>query len=47
MMDANDVGDVKESAMHQPLLVEPLVVLQRGPVCRVSTELPYTLWMVQ
>ena len=46
-MAANDVGDVKESAMHQPLLSpdEPLVVvvLQCGQVCLVSTELPYTL----
>jgi len=27
MMAANDVGDIKESTMHQPLLVEPLVVV--------------------
>jgi len=42
MMAANDAGDVKESAMHQPLLSpdEPLVVvvvLQCGQVCLVST----------
>ncbi|KAJ8350762.1 hypothetical protein SKAU_G00258920 [Synaphobranchus kaupii] len=47
MMAANDVGDVKESAMHQPLLSpdDPLVVavLQCGQVCLVNTELPYTL----
>ncbi|KAJ8349455.1 hypothetical protein SKAU_G00245850 [Synaphobranchus kaupii] len=47
MMAANDVGDVQESAMHQPLLSpdDPLVVavLQCGQVCLVNTELPYTL----
>lgn len=46
-MAANDVGDVKESAMHQPLLSpdELLVVavLQYGQVCPLGTELPYTL----
>ena len=46
-MTANDVGEVKEGAMHQPLLSldEPLVVvvLQCGQVCLVNTELPYTL----
>ena len=43
MMAANNVGDVKESTMHQPLLSpdEPLVVvvLQCGQVCLVNTEL--------
>ena len=48
MMAANEVGDVEENAMHQPLLSpdKPLVVvvvLQCGQVCLVSTELPYTL----
>ena len=50
MTAANDIGDIKGSAMHQPLLSpdKPLVVvLQCGQVCIVSTELPYTLWMVQ
>ena len=44
MMAANDVGDVKESAMHQPSPDDPLVVvvLQCGQVCLVNTELPYT-----
>lgn len=43
-MATNAVGDVKEKAMHQPLLSpdEPLevVVLQSGQVCLVNTELP-------
>ena len=47
MMAVNDVGDIKESALHQTLLSpdKPLVVvvLQCGQVCLVSTELPYTL----
>ena len=46
MMAANDVGDVKENAMHQPLLSpeEPLmvVVLQCGQVCLVNIDLHYT-----
>lgn len=47
-MATNDVGDVEESAMHQTPLSpdEPLlmvVVLHRGQVCLVSTEVPYTL----
>ncbi|KAG7457401.1 hypothetical protein JOB18_017993 [Solea senegalensis] len=42
MMGANDVGDIRESAMHQP--DEPLVVVtQCGQVCLVNTGLPYTL----
>uniref|UniRef100_A0A667XTL2 Transposase Tc1-like domain-containing protein n=1 Tax=Myripristis murdjan TaxID=586833 RepID=A0A667XTL2_9TELE len=45
--DANNVGDIKESTMHQPLLSpdEPLVVvlLLCGQMCLVSTELLYTL----
>ena len=49
MMAANDVGDVKESAMPQPLLSpdEPLVVvvvvvvLQRGQVWLVRTALHF------
>jgi len=46
MLPANDIGDVKEAAMHQPLFSphEPLVVvvvvvLQCGQMCLVSTEL--------
>lgn len=46
-MATNAVEDVKEKAMHQPLLSpdKPLegVVLQSGQVCLVNTELPYTL----
>ncbi|MEQ2190469.1 hypothetical protein XENOCAPTIV_020975 [Xenoophorus captivus] len=45
-MAANDVGDIKESAMHQPLLSPdgPLVVvaLQILKVFLVNTEQPYT-----
>ena len=46
MADSN-VGDVRESATHQPLLSpgELLVVevLHYGQGCPVGTELPYSL----
>lgn len=49
MMATNTVGDVKENAMHQPLLsldkTLEVVVLQFGQVCLINIELPYTLWM--
>lgn len=44
MMAANQVGDVKESATHQPLLApdERLVVaaVQFGHMCPFGSELP-------
>lgn len=52
MMVAKDVGDAKESAMHQSLLLPDkslamvVVMSQCLQMGLVDTELPYTIYMV-